>query len=63
MLLGRINVLKNLLIMVIASDGMVIINVQILIKVKEFFHNIIMINLTLNLSGTTLIYLLSLLNC
>ena len=63
MLLGRINVLKNLLIVVIASDGMVIITVQILIKVKEFFHNIIMINLTLNLSGTTLIYLLSLLNC
>ena len=40
MLLERINVLKNLLIiMVIASDGMVIITVQILIKVKEFFHN------------------------
>ena len=63
MLLGRINVLKNLLIMVIASDGMVTITVQILIKVKEFFHNIIMINLTSNLSGTTLFYLLSLLNC
>ena len=39
MLLERINVLKNLIIMVIASDGMVMITVQILIKVKEFFHN------------------------